>query len=107
MLTKQGLSVWSSAPPTRPFRFLDVTADVAATSTALPIAAAYRGPARIASYTVVHEIDGSRRGILVCDTPDGARTVASTRDPALTDAMEREEWCGRPIEIGPDGVQAG
>jgi acetyl-CoA C-acetyltransferase len=107
MLTKQGLGVWSSAPPTRPFRFLDVTADVGATSQALPTAPAHRGPARVASYTVVHEIDGSRRGILVCDTPDGARTVASTRDPALTDAMEREEWCGRPIEIGPDGVQAG
>jgi acetyl-CoA C-acetyltransferase len=106
MLTKQGLSLWASAPPTRPFRFLDVTADVAATSVAVPAAPAHRGAATVASYTVVHEIDGSRRGILVCDTPEGRRTVASTRDPTLTDAMEHTEWCGRRVDIGPDGVHA-
>jgi acetyl-CoA C-acetyltransferase len=106
MLTKQGLSLWASAPPPRPFRFLDVTADVAATSVAVPAAPAHRGAATVASYTVVHEIDGSRRGILVCDTPEGRRTVASTRDPTLTDAMEHTEWCGRRVDIGPDGVHA-
>jgi len=106
MLTKQGVSLWSSAPPDRPFRFFDVTADVAAASPLVPAAPHHVGPATVASYTVIHEIDGTRRAVLLCDTPDGARAVASTRDPELTDTMEREEWCGRRIEIEPGGIRA-
>jgi len=104
MLTKQGLGLWSSAPPARPFRHLDVTAEVAAASPAVAAAPAHRGPATVASYTVLHDLDGSRRGVLVCDTPGGGRVVTSTREPELTESMEREEWCGRPVVLERDAL---
>jgi len=104
MLTKQGVSLLSTRPPARPFRFFDVSDEARRATERVPASGTYSGPATVASYTVVHEVDGTRRGVLVCDTPDGTRAVTSTGDDALTDSMEREEWCGRPVRILADGV---
>jgi acetyl-CoA C-acetyltransferase len=104
MLTKQGASLWSTAPPERPFAHVDVGADAEAASTALPVDPGATGPGRVAGYTVVHDREGRAvQAVAVCDV-GGARTVATSSDPALMAAMETEEWCAREITVGEEGA---
>lgn len=57
------------------------------------------GPARIAGYSVVHGREGPGWALAVCDLPRGSRCYARSEDPALLEALEREEWVGRPVEL--------
>lgn len=104
MLTKQGVSVWSSQAPSRPFEFADVTAEVAAAMPAREVVGDYQGPATIAAYTVVYDGDRPMRAVMICDLPDGRRTLAITNETPLAAAMTQDEHCGRQVVIGEDRV---
>lgn len=104
MLTKQGVSLWSTTPPAAAFRFVDVTEQVVRDMRTVAIDAAYQGPATIAAYTVLFSGDVPVRAVAICDTADGARTIAATHAPALCAAMTTEEHCGRAVRI--DGERA-
>jgi acetyl-CoA C-acetyltransferase len=102
MLTKQGVSLWASRPPTAPCRFEDVTASVAAEVVPLPVAARHDGPATIASYTVLHEHGAPARAVAVCDVTGGSRAIASTTDAEAIRALLDAEGCGRRVVLaGP------
>jgi acetyl-CoA C-acetyltransferase len=100
MLTKQGVSLWSTRPPANACRPIDVTREVQAATRRADIVADYVGDASVASCTVVYTADVPSRGIFVCDLPDGRRTLAETHDPQLAAAMTTEEFCGRRVRIG-------
>ncbi len=104
MLTKQGVTLWSTKPPEAACRFIDVTRDVHAETRRLELVADYEGEASVASYTVVYAADVPSRGIFVCDLPDGRRTLAETHDPQLAAAMTTEEFCGRTVRIAPGRI---
>jgi acetyl-CoA C-acetyltransferase len=104
MLTKQGVSAWSTAPLTA-FTFDDVTAEAAAQTETLAVAADASGPATIVSYTVLYHGDAAQRALLLCDLPDGRRALAASTDPSLMAALTRAEWCGRPVRIADGGVE--
>jgi acetyl-CoA C-acetyltransferase len=71
---------------------------------AVPITDVHTGPATVAAYTVAHASDGTPEwGLAVCDLPDGTRAYARVDDPALLEAMEREEWVGRRVELEAGG----
>jgi acetyl-CoA C-acetyltransferase len=98
LLTKQGVSLWASRPPERPFAFFDVSAETAAEQAPLELVEAGDGPARAAGYTVL--FDGEReRTAFVCDLPDGRRTLAASDDPALAALGTREELSGRALRL--------
>jgi acetyl-CoA C-acetyltransferase len=99
MLTKQGVSLWSSLPPQRPFAFLDVTTEVAAATQIVDVVDAYVGPATIAAYTVLYEGDVPVRAVAICDLPDGRRTLAETSDQQRAAEMTVCEYCGRGVVI--------
>jgi acetyl-CoA C-acetyltransferase len=101
MLTKQGVSLWGKRPPSGGLRCDDVSTEVARLVERVPIESAFTGRARIASYTVLHE-GGSRRAILVCDTPAGARAIAGA-DVAADASIEDVELIGREVEIPSPG----
>ncbi|MFQ5515071.1 MAG: acetyl-CoA acetyltransferase [Myxococcota bacterium] len=61
------------------------------------------GPAEVAAYSVVHDRSGPVWGVCVCELPDGARAYARVEDRALLEAMEREEWVGRAVELVEGG----
>ncbi len=99
MLTKQGVSLWSTQPPTVPYRFADVSAEVAAAMPTVEVIPNYDGPAVVASYTVLYDGNTASRGVAVCDLPDGRRTLAATQDAMLAKAMTESEFCGRPVIV--------
>lgn len=102
MLTKQGVCLWSTAPPANGFKFIDVTDQVVRELRTVAIDPDYVGPATIASYTVLFTGDAPTRAVAICDLPDGRRTVAASNDAQLCAAMTEHEHCGRPVRIAGD-----
>lgn len=98
LLTKQSFALWSRQAPADGFCCDDVTEAVARAYPAVPVVEAFTGSAVVTGYTVLYD-GGSRRAVAVVALPDGAHAIATADDPALLDAMEREEFCGRRIDI--------
>jgi len=103
MLTKQGVSIWSTQPPVDTCAFTDVSADVAAASTAVDVVDDYDGPATIASYTVIYDNGQPTRAVLICDLPDGRRSLAAA-DPSGSRLMADREMCGEPVVLESGSV---
>ncbi|MEE9606182.1 MAG: acetyl-CoA acetyltransferase [Myxococcota bacterium] len=99
VLTKQGVSLWSSSEPTAPFAYADVSAQVATQWRAVDVVAGARGRARVAGYTVVHDHAGPSRAIALCDLDSGGRSLAFSTDPELMAEMESSEFCGRAVQV--------
>lgn len=99
MLTKQGVSLFGRRPPEGGFRFADVTEEAAAATPWVPVDPGYRGPARVATYTVLHEKGEPRRAVLLCDTPSGARTIAVVDSAAEARAMTTEDPIGQQVHV--------
>lgn len=103
ILTKQGVSVWAAEPTGRPFAFDDVSDEVARRTRTVEVVDAGEGPARVASYTVVHHDGAPLQGVVLCDLEDGRRTIATSADPDVLRAMCEVEFCGRSVRLAPDG----
>jgi acetyl-CoA C-acetyltransferase len=82
----------------------------------LPVVDSIDGPARVATYSVIHGRDGAPEwAALVCDVaspsqatdpdPDTAvaRCYARMTDPAGLGTAESEELIGRTVQVSPDG----
>lgn len=103
LLTKQGVSLWSTEASDRPFEFDDVDEDVAKALARTPCLREYTGHATIASATVLYEPTG-KRAAFICDTPDGKRTIASTPEEAIASVVEESEVIGRTLDLAPGHV---
>ena len=101
ILTKQGYGLWAKEASSAGFVFNDVSAETARLQAIKAVADGYRGPARVAGFTVVHE-KSSPRALVLADTPDGRRTLASSTDPTVTRRMQADECCGAAISIDSD-----
>jgi len=99
ILTKQGVSLWSSGAPERAFAFLDATEETAREQPPLPLLERFDGTARVASHTVLFEGERAARSVFICDLDDGRRTLAASDDPALAALGTREELCGRGVRL--------
>jgi acetyl-CoA C-acetyltransferase len=100
---KQACTVLATTPNPAGFGYEDVTARVAQQDQPLPLDGAYVGPATIVGYTVVYLANRPTHAVAICDLPDGKRTVARAEDPTLLEAMTREEFCGRVVEVAAGG----
>jgi acetyl-CoA C-acetyltransferase len=102
MITKQGVSLWSTDPPAQPYRSIDVTDEVKAATGVRALVDATDTTATVASYTVLDDDPSrGRRGIVIGDLDDGSRVLVSTDDADMTQSMTTEEWCGRRVRIAP------
>ena len=97
-LTKHAFGVFAAEPPTTPFRHQDVQAEVDATPSR-DVALEYSGNAEVESYTVMYGAEGPSIGYVACRLPDQRRAWATCDDAAVLDAMTREEFCGRPVQV--------
>ena len=97
ILTKQGFGIWSREPG--PFVFADVTEATMRETHTVAVAEAFHGRAVIAGYTVVYERDQAPRALILADTEDRRRALAWSDNAELVQAMERSEFCGRPVTI--------
>lgn len=101
ILTKQGFGLWAKAPAPHGFTFADVSAETARLQARKEVVEGYRGPARIAGCTVVHE-KTSQRALVLADTPDGRRALAISADPPVIQSLQSQECCGAMISIDGD-----
>jgi len=103
MITKQGASIWSTAPPAAGYRSDDVSdAALAATATKPGVRHA-TGAATVATSTVLYDRSGAaEKGVVITDV-DGGRAIAVTTDTETMASMTSEEWCGRTIQLTGDG----
>jgi acetyl-CoA C-acetyltransferase len=107
LITKHGISVWSTAPPADGFTFADTSADVEAGTPALEVVGDHRGRVTIDGYTVAHEAGEPRYATIVATTADRTRVVARNDDADLAADMTAEEWCGRDVDVDGDRFSAG
>ena len=86
----------------RGFRYEDLQEQV----DAFPLREAvvdWEGPIAIEAYTVAYRAGNPRIGYGACLTDDGRRTWGTVEDPAILDAMTREEFCGRRGRLDGNG----
>ena len=103
IFSKQACAVFSNVPNAEGWRFEDVTATAAAEDPPVPLRGDYAGPATVVGYTVVFQGGSPSHAIAICDLPDGARTVVRSQTSELLEAMMREEFCGRVIQVEASG----
>jgi acetyl-CoA C-acetyltransferase len=99
--TKQGFGLWAEAPPPRGFTFADVSAETARRSARKEVAEAHLGPARVAGCTDVYD-KAARRALVLADTADGRRALASSTEPKVMEHMRLQECCGAQASIDGD-----
>jgi acetyl-CoA C-acetyltransferase len=102
MITKQGVSIWSARPPTRPAAVDDVSGEAAAATTRCRVRHGEAGPATVVTSTVLFEKGEPSRGVVVADRPTGERTIAVTFDTEVMASLTRDEWCGRTVHVADD-----
>jgi acetyl-CoA C-acetyltransferase len=101
-LTKQGFGLWSREPGG--FAHVDVTAEVEQLTTALPVVDAHDGPARVVACTVVYDKGRAPRALVLAQTAEGARALATSEEPTLVAAIEGRECCGTSVRLRGDTV---
>ncbi len=102
LVTKQGVSLWSSEPPAR-FGFEDVSDAARADTAERPVDPEAAGSGTVAGYTVLYEGGEPARGIAVCDLDDGRRALATTRESTQARGLVREDFAGHRVHVGPGG----
>lgn len=98
VLTKQGVSLWSTEPPRGAFHFGDVSDDTARESASVEVVEEALGDATIVTYTVVYPGDA---GVLVAlvEMDTGPRTIVATAEPELVGRAVSEELCGVRVAV--------
>jgi acetyl-CoA C-acetyltransferase len=104
-LTKQGVTLWSCAPPAGRFGLHDVSDAVARETREVALAEDARGAAMCVSYTVQFAGERPARTLLVCDLPDGRRALAASEDAALAEHALQHELCGRPVRLASGSAE--
>ena len=90
---------YAQARPQTEFAFADVSAEVERGSRLADLEPQPSGPARVASYTVIYDGMEPASAVLVCDLPDGRRTLVRSLDRGFAERATREEICGRAVEL--------
>ncbi|MCU1497254.1 MAG: putative acetyl-CoA acetyltransferase [Acidimicrobiales bacterium] len=103
-LTKHAFGVYSTTPPTRPFRHADLQDAV----DALPrreLAEVVDGPVTVETATVMHDRDSQPERVIVAALlPDGRRAWGNSADPATMTAFTATETAGCPGHLDPEGT---
>jgi acetyl-CoA C-acetyltransferase len=114
-LQKHGYSLWSSEPGPLGEPDTELIDKRLAGETRCALAEAYDGPARVASYSVIHGRDGAASsGVLMLDLPEGplgadptapsgARGWARVTEPELLADAESRELVGQPVTVTTNG----
>lgn len=99
LLTKPGLSVWSTTPPTEMPLVADLAVKSKEATTLVESVAGYEGPATVATYTVEYEDQEPMKVDVIADTPEGKRCVAVAIDGDLAARSTRETLIGHEIRV--------
>ncbi len=104
--TKHAFGIYSTTPPTSPFRH-EAPQDEIDALPRRPLVSgdAAQGAATIEAYTVMHNRDGNpETSFAAVRRPDGTRAWARSNDSDLTAEMTRGEWVHRAVHVDHAGV---
>jgi acetyl-CoA C-acetyltransferase len=101
-ITKHAFGVYSTEPPSTPFQYADLKAEVDAKPEREALVD-HAGEVEIESYTVMYEDGAPSVAHAACLLPDGRRTWGNVSDLDVARAMTREEFCGRGGRIDGAG----
>ncbi|MSO79464.1 MAG: hypothetical protein EXQ79_07630 [Acidimicrobiia bacterium] len=99
LLTKPGLSVWSTTPFEAGPLFGDLKEQAKAATPVVESISGYTGPATIATYTVLYEKQTPATVAVIADTPDSTRCVAVAADADLAASAISEDIIGQSIRV--------
>jgi acetyl-CoA C-acetyltransferase len=99
MLTKQGVSAWSTETDGRGFGYEDVSREAARDTEVVEVVGEARGHARVVGYTVEYRGGDPVRALILCDLDDGRRVLISREDRKLAESLIREEPNGRRLVL--------
>src|SRR5207245_63122 len=83
IVNKPGLAVYAARPDPAPLLLGDLAARADRATPRVELVAGYRGPARVAAYTVTYAGAEPTKCLIIADTPGGTRCMASREDAAL------------------------
>jgi acetyl-CoA C-acetyltransferase len=90
-MTHHGASLWSTTPgafaPPEPLGPLPTT----------PVVGGVEGPARVATFSTVHNRRGPEWSAVICELPDGIRCYAKLEEPVPDDV----DLVGEPVTLEP------
>jgi acetyl-CoA C-acetyltransferase len=102
-LYKHAHAIYSAEPPAQDFQYANVQ-DAISRLPSVNCIPTFDGDVEIESYTVMYGADGPRVAHVACRTGGGERTWINCNDPAVMEAMTREEFCGRQGHISNDAL---
>jgi acetyl-CoA C-acetyltransferase len=102
LITKQGVSAFGSEPEV-PFVHENVTEATEKAWRTIDVDRRAQGRATISSYTVSHNKNAANGVVIVADFGETRRTLRVVEDPEMMATGEREELCGREVELLADG----
>ncbi len=103
LVNKPGLAVYAARPDPAPLLLGDLADQADRATPRVELIAGYRGPARVAAYTVTYADAEPAQCTIIADTPGGQRCMATSHDAALAQRATREELIG--ASVGVDGVR--
>ena len=99
LLTKPGLTVWSTEPPADGLLIADLADEAKAATREVPLDEDPDGAGTVATYTVVYDgMDPSGVRAIV-DLTSGSRAVAALDDPEVASAAVAEDLIGTPVAV--------
>jgi acetyl-CoA C-acetyltransferase len=100
-LAKQGFSLWSTTPPARGFKSVDVSDQVTKAQDLVTVVDE-AGAGTIATWTVDHRAPAPR-SVAIVDRADGTRTIGVSHDRAVAAALTAGDPIGTPVAVSADG----
>ena len=103
MLTKQAFSLWSGQPGQRPYRAVDLSAEVESETAVMQVIDGYCGEGVIAGCTVLFQSGRPDRAVAVIDIDEHTRCIAHHENPQWMQHMMEEECVGCRVAVS-EGV---
>ena len=106
LLTKPGIGVWSARPDGHRPLVTDLADECAGATGVVDVVETldgYGGDATVVTYTVTYDGMDPVRTVVLCDTPEGIRTVAVSEDADLAAHAVSHDLIGRRARVGGGG----
>ncbi len=99
LLTKPGLAVWSTEPPSDGLLLADLVDEARDATAEAPLDEDPDGDGRVATYSVIHAGDDPVRVIAIVDLDSGDRAVAAVDDPDLAASAITSDLIGTRVHV--------
>jgi len=99
IINKPGLAVYARKPGAKPLLLGDLRDKAVDATPRMEAITGYQGPARVAAYTVGYDGLDPSRCMIIADTPDGRRCMATAHDARLARHATETELIGTRVAV--------